>query len=99
MRENRPSGSEAGVALIPPSLPLSCAAATTHGAFQLAQRLKCARLLALSDRSTAPGSCHRSDAVRPNPRRCTSAAEGTFPRTLPTTHSSIRSAAPPSATR
>jgi len=54
MRENRPSGSEGGVALIPPSLPLSYVAATQHGAFQLAQRLECASLLALSKSPTAP---------------------------------------------
>ena len=55
MRENRPSGSEGGVALILPSLPLSCAAATSHGAFEFAKRLECAYLLALSDDRTAPG--------------------------------------------
>jgi hypothetical protein len=54
MRENRPSGSEGGVALIPPSLPLSCAAATLHGASERAKRLECARLLALSKSPTAP---------------------------------------------
>jgi hypothetical protein len=54
MRENRPSGSEGGVALIPPSLPLSCAAATPHGASELAKRLQCAGLLALSKSDTQP---------------------------------------------
>ena len=61
MRENRPSGSEGGVALIPPSLPLSCAAATPHGASERAKRLECASLLALSKSPTAP---------RDLPRRC-----------------------------
>ena len=55
MRENRPSGSEGGVALIPPSLPLSCAAATLHGTFDFAKRMECASLLALSKSPTSPG--------------------------------------------
>ena len=55
MRENRPSGSEGGVALIPPSLPLSCAAATPRGASEFAKRLECASLLALSKSNTPTG--------------------------------------------
>jgi len=74
MRENRPSGLEGGVALIPPSLPLSCAAATTHGAFQLAKRLECASLLALSKSDTAPGNLPPTPILQacstPEPIRC-----------------------------
>ena len=54
MRENRPTGSEGGVALIPPSLPLSNAAVTSNGVAELAKCLECASLLALSKSPTAP---------------------------------------------
>jgi len=74
MRENRPSGSEGGVALIPPSLRLSCAAATPHGASELAQRLECARLLALSVYYTAAGNLPPTPILQacstPEPIRC-----------------------------
>jgi len=47
MRENRSSGSEGGVALTPPSLPLSRAGAEGPGACISAERVECASLLAL----------------------------------------------------
>jgi hypothetical protein len=44
MRENRPSGSEGGVALIPPSLPLSCAARVRRHHAESRQRMECGGL-------------------------------------------------------
>ena len=43
MREIRPSGSEGGVALTPPLLPLSNATAAMHAADEFAKRVECAR--------------------------------------------------------
>ena len=44
MREIRPSGSEGGVALTPPLLPLSNATAAMHAADEFAKRVECSGL-------------------------------------------------------
>ena len=51
MRENRPSGSEAGVALIPPSLPLSNAARVRRRRAGSPQRMDCGGLPPLCEAS------------------------------------------------
>jgi len=57
MRENRPSGSEGGVALIPPSLPLSNAARIRRRHARSRQRLECGGLppLCVSWAGVEPG--------------------------------------------
>ena len=75
MRENRPSGSEGGVALIPPSLPLSNAARVRRHHAESRQRLECGGLpplceVARVERGPASSRCHRAGVEAGLPTGC-----------------------------
>jgi hypothetical protein len=75
MRENRPSGSEAGVALIPPSLPLSNAARIRRRRAGSPQRMDCGGLpplceVARVERGPASSRCHRAGVEAGLPTGC-----------------------------